>query len=288
MVNFILLQANVVFNQQCSIFDKYKDTKEGRNDAFRDIIDIIKNKKVIKVNPRVTEYYFIYIKEIDKDIIYCQLAKKTQMERYVIEESGVKQGLIDNYPPIDVFVNLKSQQFAIEIKTGVLSNAATVSVITNLINSLIEDYNVFFNIIQDRKEFWDLVSNEESIQEITFNLVVPNFFGATEDAKLLVEGAKDEVNADRVELSFKNKKGKLKITLKSLDSYVRYASMSGDWKIKYKGYGEKKYKIVTSADCSLKKEIEEEIMNTIKEGFNVNHEEYNILIEKIKGLFYNE
>ena len=76
MVNFILLQANVVFNQQCSIFDKYKDTKEGRNDAFRDIIDIIKNKKVIKVNPRVTEYYFIYIKKIDKDIIYCQLAKK--------------------------------------------------------------------------------------------------------------------------------------------------------------------------------------------------------------------
>lgn len=288
MAKFIILQANVVFNQQCSIFDKYMDTKEGRNVAFRDIIDKIKNKKIVKVNPRITEYYFIYMTEIGNDIIYCQLAKKMQMQRYMMDVGGVKQGVIDSYPPLDVFVNLKLQQFAVEINTGILSNSSIVNVISNLINSIVKDFNIFFNIIQDKKEFWKLISHDEAIQEICFDLVVPNFFGATGDAKRLVEGAKDEVNADRVELRLKNKKGKLKISLNSLDSYVKYASISGSWKIKYKEYGEKNYKVVTSADCSLNKEVRDDVLNAIKECASGDQEQYNMLIEKIKGIFKND
>lgn len=289
MVKFLLLQASVVFNQQCSMFDKYVDTKEGRNNAFRDVVDTIKDRRKIRLNSKTSEYYFIYISNIDENIIYCQLAKKTKLERYTMEENGVKPDLIDNYPPINVFINLRLQQFAVEVNTSILSNEATQKVISSLINCLIKDFNIFFSIIQDKKEFWELIANDESVQEITFDLVVPNFFGATGDAKQLVEDAKNKINADHVELSFKNQKGKLKISMESFDSYVKYASYSGDWKIKYKEYGATRYKIVKSADFSLKKEIEEEILKTIQEGnFNINHEQYNMLLEKIKGIFNNE
>ena len=49
--NFIILQASVVFNQQISLFSKgYPDTKDGRNEAFRDLIDKLKAKKAVRIS----------------------------------------------------------------------------------------------------------------------------------------------------------------------------------------------------------------------------------------------
>ena len=58
---FILLQASIVFNNQRSVFDNQsQDTKEGRNAAFRDIINQFIEKKMIKINPRMSEYILLY------------------------------------------------------------------------------------------------------------------------------------------------------------------------------------------------------------------------------------
>ena len=60
-INFILLQASVVFNQQLSLFDsKYEDTKEGRNSAFRDTINKVIEKRVIRISPKISEYILVY------------------------------------------------------------------------------------------------------------------------------------------------------------------------------------------------------------------------------------
>lgn len=291
-VNFIVLQANVVFNQQLSLFaEDYEDTKEGRNEAFRKAIDKLKVKKAVRISPSITEYVLVYKVDITDDILYCQLAKRTQMDTYKLTDNTIKQESIDSYPPLDVFINLKQQQFAVELNTKILQASAILSTVKNLINSLVKDYNIFFNTIENKKEFWDLVSDNDSIQEISFDLVVPNFFGATGAANNLVSGAKSSLNADRVELSIKNKKGGLTASLEAIDSYVKYSSSSGSWKLKIKSEGQSRYKTISSTDYCMKKEIESEILDLVKkidDRWQVDSDVYYGLINKLNGLFMYE
>lgn len=288
-INFVLLQANVVFNQQLTLFgNEFDDTKEGRNLAFRSVVEKFIEKKAIKISPRITEYVLVYKAEITKDILYCQLAKRTQMDTYKLTENTITQEYIDSYPPLDVFINLKQQQFAVELNTKILSASTIVTIIKNLMNSLVKNFNIFFNTIESKKEFWGLVSGKESIQEISFDMVVPNFFGVTGAAKELVSGAKSSLNADSVELSIKNKKGGLKATLDAIDSYVKYSSASGSWKLKIKSDGEARYRTVSSTDCCLKKQIESDILNLVKKmdnNWHVDNDVYNGLLDKLNGLF---
>ena len=288
-ISFILLQANVVFNQQLTLFgDEFDDTKEGRNLAFRSVVEKFIEKKTIKISPRITEYVLVYKTEITKDILYCQLAKRTQMDTYKLTENTITQESIHSYPPLDVFINLKQQQFAVELNTKILSASTIVTTIKNLMNSLVKDFNIFFNTIESKKEFWELVSDKEAIQEISFDMVVPNFFGATGAAKELVTGAKSSLNADSVELSIKNKKGGLKATLDAIDSYVKYSSASGSWKLKIKSDGEARYRTVSSTDCCLKKQIESDILDLVKKmdnNWQVDNDVYNGLLDRLNGLF---
>ena len=289
---FIILQASVVFNRQMSLFDEmYEDTKIGRNKAFRDTIQKLKEKKIIKISPRITEYVLIYKASITDDILYCQLAKRTQMETYKLSDNDIMQEQIDSYPPLDVFINIKQQQLAVELNTSILTEASIETNIKNLINSLVKEFSIFINTVQNKREFWDLVDEDDEIQEISFDLVVPNFFNATGDASDLVSTAKNKLNADSVGLTIKNKKGKLKAELEAIDSYVRYASQAGAWKLKIKQNGETKYKTIHSTDCCLKKTIEADLLDLLKkvdENWQIRNDVYDGLIAKLNGLFNNE
>ena len=288
-VNFILLQANVVFNQQLTLFgEQYDDTKAGRNIAFRSAIEKFKEKKTIRISPRISEYVLVYKTNITADIMYCQLAKRTQMDTYTLTENTIKQESIDSYPPLDVFINLKQQQFAVELNTKILVASTIVTTVKNLVNSLVKDYNIFFNTIENKKEFWELVSDKDAIQEISFDMVVPNFFGATGAANNLVSGAKTSLNADSVELSIKNKKGGLRASLEAIDSYVKYSSASGSWKLRIKAEGESKYRTVSSTDFCMKKQIESEILDLLKkmdDNWTISNDIYSGLVDKLNGLF---
>lgn len=291
-VNFIILQASVVFNQQISLFQEdYSDTKEGRNAAFRKAINKLKEKRAIRIKSKGTEYVLVYKVDVTEDILYCQLAKKTQMDTYKLTDNTIEQELIDSYPPLDVFINLKQQQFAIELNTKNLAASSIVTTVKNLINNLVKDYNIFFNTIENKKEFWSLLSNNEALQEITFDMIVPNFFGATGAANDLVTGAKSALNADSVSLTIKNKKGGLQASLEAIDSYVKYSSTAGSWKMKIKAEGDSKYKTINSTDCCIKKEIEAEILDLVKkidDEWNIDASVYNGLINKLNGLFNYE
>ena len=288
---FILLQGSVVFNQQIGLFDVYEDTKEGRNKAFRDVIEKFISKKVVKVNPRTSEYVLLYKLHINDNLLYCQLARKTQLDTYNLEGNDIKQGQIDNYPPLDVFIDLRKQQFAVELNTTILAETAIESTISKLFNSLTKGFNIFINAIQNTNEFWELVKDEDAIQEISFDLIAPNFFNATGAASDLVSGAKEELNADSVVLSFKNKKGKLKAEIEAIDSFVKYSSATGSWKLKIKQNGQTRYKTITSTDCCKKKFLDAAIVELFKkmdQTANLGMGAYQALIARIEGLFDDE
>ncbi len=286
---FILLQASIVFNNQRSVFDnQYQDTKEGRNAAFRDIINQFIEKKMIKINPRMSEYILLYKNTVTDDILYAQLAKKMEMHTYPLKGNNIQSQDIESYPPLDVFINLKTQQFAVELNSSVLSVPAVESNIRNLFNSLINGFSLFINAVQDKKEFWNVVNQDDDIQEISFDLIVPNLFEATEAAKELVDDSKQNLNADSVALSFKNKKGKLVVNMQAINSFVTYSSTTGSWKAKVRRKGEKSYKVFKSADFSLKRDIDDIVLEAVRSmnsNYQIEMDIMDTLISKLYGLF---
>ena len=289
---FILLQASIVFNNQISIFDdKYEDTKEGRNAVFRDAIRRFAERKMIKINPRTSEYILLFRNMVTEDILYAQLAKKMEMRAYPLKGNDIQFQNIDSYPPLDVFINLKTQQFAVEQNSSILSVSAIETHIKNLINSLVKGYSIFVNSIQDKKEFWSVVTQEDDVQEISFDLIVPNLFEATEAAKELVDDSKKNLNADSVELSFKNKKGKLRLDASSIQSFVSYSSMTGSWRAKIRRKGEKRYKVFKSSDFSLKKDVDDAIIDAVRSmnsDYQIEMDVLDNLIIKLYELFNYE
>jgi len=289
---FILLQASIVFNNQRSMFDdKYQDTKEGRNEAFRDVINQFIENKMIKINPRMSEYILLYKNTITEDILYAQLAKKMEMQAYPLRGNNIQSQNIESYPPLDVFINLKTQQFAVQLNSSILSVSAIETNIKNLINSLVKGYSIFVNSVQDKKEFWSIINQDDEVQEISFDLIVPNLFEATEAAKDLVDDSKKNLNADSVALSFKNKNGKLLLNMPSINSFVSYSSSTGSWKVKIRRKGEKKYKVFKSADFSLKRDVDDaiiEAVRTMNSNYQIEMDVVDTLISKLYGLFSYE
>lgn len=100
-----------------------------------------------------------------------------------------------------------------------------------------------------------MVSEDDSVQEISFDLIVPNLFNATGAANDLVSDAKETLNADSVGISFKNKTGGLKATFESIDSFVKYSSATGSWKLKIKQAGQTKYKVIKSTNVCKRLKI---------------------------------
>ncbi len=291
-VKFILLQASVVFDRQISMFEgEYEDTKEGRNLAFRNVVEKLIENKMIKVNPRFTEYVLLYKVKISDNLIYCQLAKKTKISTYDLKDDDIKEEPRDSYPPLDVFINMQKQQFAVQLNNAVLTENAIQTNITKLINSLAKGFSIFINTVQNERRFWDLIGETDLVQEISFDLIAPNFFNASGAANDLVAGAREELNADSVLISFKNKKGGLQAKLQAIDAYVNYSSSAGSWKLKIKERGKGRYKTIKSTDYCDKKEIETEILELLKkidDNGQLGTEIYYGVVERLYGLFEDE
>lgn len=290
---FIVLQASVVFNNQRSLFDDaFDDTKEGRNHAFKEAINTLRDKKIVKVNTNhTTNYILIYKMCINDDIHYCQLAKKTQVDQFNLKDYEIEKNRIDSYPPSDVFINTKLQQISVSLNMNSISEDSIEFYVEKLINCLIKDFSIFIRAIKDKKDFWNIVNCDNEIREVTFDLVVPNFFNATGDANALVSSAKSNMNADTVSLSLKNKNGKLNANMDAIDSYVRYSSKAGSWRLKIKQKGENRFRIIKSSDYNIKRSIETELLDLVKkcdENLKVDYSSYLGLIERLQEVFYEE
>ena len=293
--NFVLIQGNVVFNQQMSLFDDIQeDTKEGRNKAFRQVFETIIEKRNIKYTAGNTEQILLFKCKLSANLLFLQLAKRKKLETYQLstEENDITQVSVENnYPPLNVFVDLRKQQIAVELKTNVLHVDAIITALTNIVKKIAKTCAIYFNTIDNISDFWSAVGSQDDIKEITFEMTVPNFYGASEDAKQLVDGAKNDLNAERVSLSFLNNKGKLKANINAIDSYVKYSSNAGSWKLKVKAPGESRYRQIKSSDYSIKKTIDASIIDLLKEmdnEGNIDKEYFSILLSIIEGLFENE
>lgn len=186
----------------------------------------------------------IFINQYDS-IIHCQLARERVFDKYEMTQEKIIGTKDQDYPFINVFVELKTPKFLIEAKTVIFENYNTCSdVIQNIMNKYLKkvDASIDINQIVEEREFWGFFEDDNEVKTLNFNLTVPNLFDTSNDATNFLNDARDNVGASNVSLNFSNSEGKLKPNRNGIESFVNYTSAGGGtWSLNYKDkHGEKR------------------------------------------------
>ena len=177
-----------------------------------------------------------------RKIYHCQLARKRQYDKFELTSKGIIEKKDQDYPYVNIFIEIESQKFLIQSKTKIFENYNTCKdVLQNIMNSnlQIKDITITIEPIIKEEEFWKIVDNEE-ITSLQFMLCTPNMFDADDAADKLLKDIENNTNAKHVNMHFYNNESGLQLNKKGINSFIKYISAgAGKWKVKIKKEGKK-------------------------------------------------
>lgn len=214
-----------------------ENNSRDKNKVFTNFFEELKSSGKVDSEYQKRKYYLIFINQYDS-IIQCQLARERIFDKYEMTKEKVIGTKDQDFPFINVLVELKTQKFLIESKTTVFDNYNTCSnVIQNIMNKYLKKVDATINVnpIVEEQKFWKFFEGDNEVKNLTFNLAVPNLFDASDDATRFLNDARDNVGASNVSLNFTNTEGKLQPNKEGIESFVKYTSAGGGtWNLKYK------------------------------------------------------
>lgn len=225
----------ITFPVQRSIFNmNISNDTEGKNKVFRNFFDFVQEKQMINSLYQSRTYILIF-KNRYGDLIHCQLARKKKFNKRELVENNIVECEDNDYPYVNIFIDLKSQKFLVESKTLVFENYATCgTVLENIINNNLskKDIKITLSQITEEENFWKYFNDESKVYNIELNLITPNIFGAEDAADALLKDAQENIGSEKVSLKFSNSEGNLKPNNVGMGSFIRYISAGGgNWKI---------------------------------------------------------
>ena len=237
-IEFYGFRGNIIFPDQVTLFSMgFENKSKDKNQVFKNFFEDLKENGRVDSEYQKRRYYLIFINQYDS-IIQCQLARERIFDKYEMTKEKVIGTKDQDFPFINVFVELKTQKFLIESKTTVFDNYNTCSnVIQNIMNKYLKKVDATINVNQivEEQKFWKFFEGDNEVKNLTFNLAVPNLFDASDDATRFLNDARDNVGASNVSLNFTNTEGKLQPNKEGIESFVKYTSAGGGtWNLKYK------------------------------------------------------
>lgn len=244
---FYGFRGNILFPNQITIFNSgLSNNSNSKNFIFRDFFSLIEKSKKFESQYQNRIYYLIFKNKYD-DILHCQLARKKQFNKRELVENDIIETTDEDYPYVNIFIDLRGQKFLIESNTQVFENYNTCSnVIENIINNNLKekDIRIELNPIIEEEDFWSYFTNNSKVYNIEFKLAAPNMFDAEDDATILLKEAEKNIGANMVNINFCNQEGNLKPNRIGIDSFIKYISNGGGaWKILALNSNGKKEKI---------------------------------------------
>lgn len=202
---------------------------------FREFFKLIEDNKKFESKYQSRIYCLIF-KNIYDDVLHCQLARKKQFNKRDLINNDIIELADNEYPYVNIFIDLQAQKFLIESNTQVFENYNTCSnVIENIINSNLKekDIRIELNPIIEEENFWNYFTDQSKVFNIEFKLVVPNMFDAEDDANNFLKEAKKNVGSDIVTINFCNQEGNLRPHKIGMGSFIKYISAGGGtWRIR--------------------------------------------------------
>lgn len=236
-----------MFPDQLSIYNiNLKNNSESKNKVFRNFFEMIETTKKFESQYQNRIYYLIF-KNKYENLLHCKLARKRQFNKRDLVDNDIIEMADNDYPYVNVFIDLKSQKFLIESNTQVFENYNTCSkVMENIINSNLKerDIRIDLNPIIEEENFWNYFDKKFKVYNIEFKLVAPNLFDANDDANNFLREAQENVGSNIVTLNFCNQEGNLNPNKNGIDSFIKYISAGGGtWKIRILNSNGKKQSI---------------------------------------------
>lgn len=158
-VEFYGFRGNIIFPDQVTLFSLgFENNSKDKNQVFTNFFEDLKQKGRVDSEYQKRRYYMIFINQYDS-IIHCQLARERVFDKYEMTQEKIIGTKDQDYPFINVFVELKTQKFLIEAKTVIFENYNTCSdVIQNIMNKYFKKVDASIDIKQivEEREFWGI------------------------------------------------------------------------------------------------------------------------------------
>ena len=233
---FYGFRGNILFPNQPTIFSiGLQNDSNSKNKIFREYFQMVEEKKKLESQYQSRIYYLIFKRKYN-NILHCQLARRKQFNKRELKDNNIIELEDNDYPYVNIFIELKSQKFLIESNTQVFENYNTCSkVIENIINGNIKekDIRIELNPIIEEQNFWGYFYEKSKVYNIEFKLVSPNMFDAEDDATNFLKEAEKNIGSSKVTLNFYNQEGNLNPNKKGIDSFIKYISAGGGtWRIR--------------------------------------------------------
>ncbi|WGK94559.1 MULTISPECIES: hypothetical protein [Flavobacterium] len=251
------------------------------------MIDIIKSLAITgktewtKGNKR---YLFIGFQHKD-DIYIIKFARESIENIYIEGEDDIEIRRINEAKYVYLIIDTKHQIMLVERNVSVFQQIeSSVKILAEFFRSKMRDFDYVVNIypLVSKKKFWNYVDSAEEIYELTLEMNAPNMalFGNSETRDVLRE-IKEITNNEVVDISFKNKEGKLIILKESLGGYIDYVrEVGGKYLLKFMRNGIRETK--SSETDTAKIHIER------KKSEKYTDEEMQNISDKLDSIHYLE
>ena len=244
-IRFYGYRGNIEFKDATIFNCDLIGNSEYKNKLFTKFFNDLKKEK-LKSSYDVREYILLYVKDISDSIIHCQLARKRNTSIYQLKDEKINELKSEDYPYVNVFVEIKSQKFLIESNSKVYENPETCKkTIENIMRTDLNESDAFIviNPITEEEKFWEKVENND-VYSITFKLNTPNWLDSKNSATELMSDIRRNTGADYAKLEFSTSNGSLELNKEGIESFLEYSTEgAGQWSMRYRDRktGEKKY-----------------------------------------------
>lgn len=242
-------------SEQTSIFQQLNKSKE---ELISDIISYLAtNTKTewLKGNKRFLFYGF----QKKSNIFIIKFAKETTEKLFIegdedIEIQGIKEAKF-----VYLIIDTEHQIVLLERNVTVFQQIQTsVNILSDFFRSQMREFDYVVNIypLVSGKKFWSYVNSAEQIFELSLEMNAPNlFFFGHQDTRDVLKLIKETTNNEVLDISFKNKEGKLKVLKEFLGDYIDYViEVGGKYLLKFSLNGVRETK--TSETDTVKTYIE--------------------------------
>jgi hypothetical protein len=225
-------------SEQTTIIQQLNKSKEElMNDIVRDLANKTKTEWT-KGNKRFLFYGFQ-----NKGPIYIvKFARETNENIYVEGDDDIEIKGIKEAKYVFLIIDTQHQIVLIERNVSVFQQIDTsVNILIEFFRSHMREYDYVVNIypLVSKKKFWSYVDTADEIYELSLELNAPNMplFGNS-DTREILKQIKRETNNEVLDISVKNKEGRLKVAREAIGGYIDYVrEVGGKYLLKFKRNG---------------------------------------------------
>ena len=197
------------------------------------MIDIIKQLAITgksEWTKGIKRYLFIGFQHKD-DIYIVKFARESTENIYIEGEDDIEIKKINEAKYVYLIIDTKHQIILVERNVSVFQQIeSSVNILADFFRTKMRDFDYVVNVypLVSKKKFWNYVDTADGIYELSLELNAPNMalFGNS-DTRDALQQIKDITNIEIVDISFKNKEGKLSVLKNVLGSYIDYIQEVG-------------------------------------------------------------